>query len=540
MDDTPQRTHTPLNFPRTKGSSGGYVADDDSKRYHVTKAGTRGWRLEISELTTTAGVTHTTGQPTTDAGWHDTKAVCVAVATAYSALGDGYQPREHGGRSRWTEAEERVRRDLQPSIGGRVTPAMRAALSVIDADPYGPGVNGRTLDALEHRGLTRINHDHAFPRWYLTDAGRTLLPAAVGASDAIPQNAATTQEQTTMTTPDPAARFEARTNDAGNVMVWDYQLNRAALTLFPSDDSAYTVGLMNRDTRATAVLVDGIAVHKLRLPHERAAFPFAQSNHAVHDGDVLVHGDLVAILIDTAYPVALSVNAKGCPRLEPGHNWLTLAGGRYANAFHVAVKVAQQHRIPLLEPEEPPVQPVDAETDVEPVETPAADASRYSVRVAEPGKLGAYGVWDDALNRFATTGYGEDDAEFWRENMARGTRDTAELIDGIAVHTLDETDGEAAYRWTQCNDQFKSGDVLVFADVAAIMVKAWPCAITVADRGFHAGLAPGASWLTMDDGEYAAAYRVAVKVAQSLGLPLSAPVEGENGDAGSSATGGEQ
>jgi hypothetical protein len=532
MDNTPQRTHTPLKFRRFTGSAGGSFADDDTKRYHVFP-GNGVWSLEIRELTTTAGVLPRHYRlPVIDGGQYDTEAFCIAVANAYSALGDDYQPGKHQYHSRFVEAVQRAYRATTPTKRVRVTPVQRAALVTIAADSCAPGVKGVTLDALEAKGLTTPNRDPHSLRWYLTDAGRTLLPAAVGASDATPQNAATTQEQTTMTTPDPAARFEARTNDAGNVVVWDYQLNRAALTLFPSDDSAYTVDLMNRDPRATAVLVDGIAVHKLRLPHERAAFPFAQSNHAVHDGDVLVHGDLVAILIDTAYPVALSVNAKGCPRLEPGHNWLTLAGGRYANAFHVAVKVAQQHRIPLLEPEEPPMQPMDAEADVEPVETPAADAGRYSVRMAEPGKLGAYGVWDDVLNRFATTGYGEDDAEFWRENMARSTRDTAELIDGIAVHTLDETDGEAAYGWTQCNDQFKSGDVLVFADVVAIMVKAWPCAITVADRGFHAGLAPGASWLTMDDGEYAAAYRVAVKVAQSLGLPLSAPVEGENGDAG--------
>jgi hypothetical protein len=523
MDNTPQRTHTPLKFRRFTGSAGGSFADDDTKRYHVFP-GNGVWSLEIRELTTTAGVLPRHYRlPVIDGGQYDTEAFCVAVANAYSALGDDYQPGKHQYHSRFVEAVQRAYRATTPTKRVRVTPVQRAALVTIAADSCAPGVKGVTLDALEAKGLTTPNRDPHSLRWYLTDAGRTLLPAAVGASDATPQNAATTQEQTTMTTaPADPARFTVQTTDNGSPLVWDTTLNRAAVTLFPREDNEYCAARLNNDPRATAALVDGIAVHTLKLSPIGTIYGYALHCPAVHDGDVLVAGDVVAILCDVAYPYAISEHGHGCYRQESDPFWLTLSGGTYADAYRVAVKVAQERGIPLA-------LPVETET---PAETPAVDTPRYSVRMAESGKLGAYGVWDDVLNRFAATGYGEDDAEFWRENMSRSTWDTAALVDGIAVHTLDTTDGEQAYAFTQCNDQFKSGDVLVFADVVAIMVGAWPCAITVADRGFHAGLAPGGSWLILDGGRYADAYRAAVKVARSLGLPLSAPVEGENGDAG--------
>jgi len=538
MDDTPQRTHTPLTFRWHTGTTPGYVADDDTKRYRVTHVG-RIWELEIRELTGPAGARHTIGRPVFDSGEFDTKELCTAVANAYSALGDDYQPGEHQGRGRWTEAVQRVQQGPRvrrriigvgrvqqgptPPKRVRVTPVQRAALVTIAADPYAPGVKGVTLDALEAKGLTIPNHDHAHLRWFLTDAGRTLLPAADDvAADPTPQDAATTQEQTPMTTPEPAARFEARTDDDnGNAIVWDNTLNRVAQVLFPSDDSAYVTRRLNDDTRATASLVDGIPVHTLNLTGGDV-FGYAVTCNAVHAGDVLVHGEVVAIMYDVAAPYAISVQASGCYRRTPRQGWLTVADGAYAAAYRVAVQVAGWLNVPLAEP-------VETETPAEPVETPAADTPRYSVREAEPGELGPFGVWDNALNRWVTTGYTEDEADD-RRGMLMWGGDTAELVDGIAVFTLDETDGPAAYAFTQCAEQFKSGDVLVFTDVVSIMVGAWPCAITVADRGFHAGLAKGRSWLTMDGGKYADAYRVAVKVAQDRGLALSSPVEHEDGD----------
>src|SRR4051812_42168341 len=126
MDNTPQRTHTPLKFRRFTGSAGGSFADDDTKRYHVFP-GNGVWSLEIRELTTTAGVLPRHYRlPVIDGGQYDTEAFCIAVANAYSALGDDYQPGKHQYHSRFVEAVQRAYRATTPTKRVRVTPVQRA------------------------------------------------------------------------------------------------------------------------------------------------------------------------------------------------------------------------------------------------------------------------------------------------------------------------------------------------------------------------------------------------------------------------------
>lgn len=71
--------------------AGSYFAQDETKQYGVFREG-RQWVLEIKNLTTTVGLKHAVGQPTVDrvAGC-DTKAIVIAIANAYSELGDDYQ-----------------------------------------------------------------------------------------------------------------------------------------------------------------------------------------------------------------------------------------------------------------------------------------------------------------------------------------------------------------------------------------------------------------------------------------------------------------
>jgi hypothetical protein len=91
-----------------KERQGSYFATDATRRYSVAssygRAGASRWLLQIRELTDTAGVRHALGQPVIDHATAATKAELVAVANAYSALGDDYQSHEHGYRGRLTEA----------------------------------------------------------------------------------------------------------------------------------------------------------------------------------------------------------------------------------------------------------------------------------------------------------------------------------------------------------------------------------------------------------------------------------------------------
>ena len=81
----------------------GYLAHGTGHAYSVRKVGAR-WKLIIAELAVTAGVAHSIGTATVSADWHDTKALAVATARAFEALGEDYNTAEHGGQRRFTAA----------------------------------------------------------------------------------------------------------------------------------------------------------------------------------------------------------------------------------------------------------------------------------------------------------------------------------------------------------------------------------------------------------------------------------------------------
>lgn len=137
--------------------------------------------------------------------------------------------------------------------------------------------------------------------------------------------------------------------------------------------------------------------------------------------------------------------------------------------------------------------------------------SRYTIR---QDSQGGWGVWDHVLNRFAVTRCPAETVEDSRQSMARDTRATAELVDGVALFTLATDSGERAYAYTQTAEEFHDGDVVKFANVVAIMFEAWPIALTRETREFHPPML-AATWQTTEGGKYADAYRVAKPLADA-------------------------
>lgn len=84
--------------------AGSYFAQDETREYAIYREG-GGWMLRIRGLIETAGVLHALGEPNLNLDYHETKALAVAVANAYSALSDDY--RSGDGRARYTEAVRR-------------------------------------------------------------------------------------------------------------------------------------------------------------------------------------------------------------------------------------------------------------------------------------------------------------------------------------------------------------------------------------------------------------------------------------------------
>lgn len=80
-----------------------YYARTEAHGYYVGRD-SKGWILEIRNVTTTAGVKHTVGQPVIDETLADLKGDAQAIAVEYEALGDDYKPHEHGYQERLTQA----------------------------------------------------------------------------------------------------------------------------------------------------------------------------------------------------------------------------------------------------------------------------------------------------------------------------------------------------------------------------------------------------------------------------------------------------
>lgn len=98
-DAPPQQSTVVLRFRRDREQNA-YFAEDDSKAYAVRNAGREGWALRVRDLTATAAVKHAVGQPDLALKHFELKRLAVAVANAYSRLGDDY----HGSASRMTAA----------------------------------------------------------------------------------------------------------------------------------------------------------------------------------------------------------------------------------------------------------------------------------------------------------------------------------------------------------------------------------------------------------------------------------------------------
>lgn len=82
--------------------AGSYFAQDATREYAVYRDSGE-WMLRIRATIETAGVRHSIGQPNLYLGSHETKTLCVLIASAYSALGDDYRETTHC-RRRSTEA----------------------------------------------------------------------------------------------------------------------------------------------------------------------------------------------------------------------------------------------------------------------------------------------------------------------------------------------------------------------------------------------------------------------------------------------------
>lgn len=84
--------------------NGVYYGETDGRRYEIRREGRRRWVLRVRKLAETAGVTHALGQPVVDATDCTTRQECMAVAEAYSDLGNYYRPKDNKELSRMAAA----------------------------------------------------------------------------------------------------------------------------------------------------------------------------------------------------------------------------------------------------------------------------------------------------------------------------------------------------------------------------------------------------------------------------------------------------
>lgn len=97
------------------------------------------------------------------------------------------------------------------------------------------------------------------------------------------------------------------------------------------------------------------------------------------------------------------------------------------------------------------------------------------------------------------------------------------VIDGVRVVECPLSDGGAVYDWTQTANELRDGDVFTFAGGkgVGVLVEAWPVLVHGEAEHLH-NLGPNTTWETMDDGKYAAAARVAAKLAPQEPEPTPA------------------
>ncbi|AMR78008.1 hypothetical protein [Cupriavidus nantongensis] len=100
------------------------------------------------------------------------------------------------------------------------------------------------------------------------------------------------------------------------------------------------------------------------------------------------------------------------------------------------------------------------------------------------------------------------------------------VIDGVRVVGCPLTDGSAVYDWSQSASELRDGDVFIFADgkCTGVMVEAWPVLVAGEADALHT-LAADKSWDTLDAGKYAAAARVAAKLAPQEPEPTPAAIK---------------
>lgn len=91
----------PLKFGR-RITAPGYVATGAAHRYYIARGEDSRWWLTILRTVTISGVTLADPDARPYNGTHDSKALAVATAREFEALGEDYQQRQHGGMARST------------------------------------------------------------------------------------------------------------------------------------------------------------------------------------------------------------------------------------------------------------------------------------------------------------------------------------------------------------------------------------------------------------------------------------------------------
>lgn len=96
-------TTAPLKFGR-RITAPGYVATGAAHRYYIARGDDDRWWLTILRTVVISGVTLADPDARPYSATHDSKALAVATAREFEALGEDYRQSEHGGLARTTAA----------------------------------------------------------------------------------------------------------------------------------------------------------------------------------------------------------------------------------------------------------------------------------------------------------------------------------------------------------------------------------------------------------------------------------------------------